>query len=210
MAFLQCRSILMSSLFRPVNHKHDTCVTKKVIWPNVAILGNLQWLNPIKHFLSSRHTNPKLLCLWALWVGQNLWLPLKHSLVALTKPVVLKTISSYFSPIFHWYMAKCSMPLLTKNANIRILGDRSKVTWCMSQLNCSIAQCQCNDLPRPGFLPLWLMSLYISFDHKYLFRKNKSICCNDTAIFVCRGRSYMKPGGIAFLSAPNNSKSNHI
>ena len=99
MAFLQCRSILMSSLFRPVNHKHDTCVTKKVIWPNVAILGDLQWLNPIKHFLSSRHTNPKLLCLWALWVGQNLWLPLKHSLVALTKPVVLKTIG----PIFYWW-----------------------------------------------------------------------------------------------------------
>ena len=65
------------------------------------------------------------------------------------------------------------MQLLTKNANIKILGDRSKVTWCMSQLNCSIAQCQCNDLPRPGFLPLWLMSLYILFDHKYLFRKNK-------------------------------------
>ena len=96
MAFLQCRSILMSSLFRPVNHKHDTCVTKKVIWPNVAILGDLQWLNPIKHFLSSRHTNPKLLCLWALWVGQNLWLPLKHSLVALTKPVVLQ---NYWSKI---------------------------------------------------------------------------------------------------------------
>ena len=55
----------------------------------------------------------------------------------------------------------------------------------MQQPKCSIAQCQCNDLP-PLASVLWLLCQCILFNHKYLFRKTKSISCDAAAIFVCK------------------------